>query len=739
MKKLLQILSCLSLILVIWACEQPESPNFQLNHELEVPLSVEKTYSFLGEDDALIDSTSEDYVDLFSSGGEGLVRLTKEEDFDFGDLADAIPQVDADPTTVNAEVGEIGLTDFSSSGKVGEAGFENITGTTSPSADQTIPSGSGTVNIPFDTDYFESAVIKYDGIIVLVLTNNLGFDIDELEISLNSGTDFVGSTTIGTEDDSNDNFIHDTQETTTIAIPASTQLSDLNADVTVKWDEQEMQEEGNNLVVNDVDGQDLIASQVTAAVEAQSFTDSGTSTVDQSSFEFREADDFVELGNGELTIDITNNIDLAVESLNITFPDIVDGSGNPLEINSSILASSEQSSAQTINIDLTDHRIKAHNGNLDYSIDATTENTQEGSGSETRTIHESDALDAQIDLNNLELSRAEGYVVPDNVMLNDDQTNDGRDNLDVFNDDEAEITNIDGISDISDRISGITFENPILSTLYNTNLGVNTTIYAVIVGTDNEGNTEFLTGKDGSQYQVQSGEIPPELEVDGQPATTDQVIKFSIETAENPDPQQGEFGSNEFNSSNTTSSEFFSNLPNKIRFVGVAGINEEQEPGIIVNPVIFDPTLGLDLPLNFSATNATFKDTLDADLSGLPGEDDDQSLEEATLTLNYTSALPLELGLTLTMLDENGAEVTRKENIAVDGAGIDGDGYVNQPAESDIPISFSKEELKTLNNTRSIMLDVEINTPQQQAVRIRKDDSITLQIQIKADITSTVN
>ncbi|MDZ7681132.1 MAG: hypothetical protein U5J63_05300 [Fodinibius sp.] len=75
---------------------KPKSPDFKLNHELEVPLTVQKTYPFLGQSDALIDTTSEDYADLFSPDADGLVRITKEQDFNFGDLNDAIPEVDPD-------------------------------------------------------------------------------------------------------------------------------------------------------------------------------------------------------------------------------------------------------------------------------------------------------------------------------------------------------------------------------------------------------------------------------------------------------------------------------------------------------------------------------------------------------------------------------------------------------------------------------------------------------------------
>lgn len=740
MKNPLPVIACLFLVLGVGACEQPKSPDFQLNHELEVPLSVEKTYPFLGESEALIDSTSEDFIDLFSSDGDGLVRLTKKEDFDFGNLEDAVPDIDAVSTTFNAEVGEIGLTNFSSDGSnVGSAGFESITGFSSPQQGQIIPAGSGTVNIPFSTDYFESAVIKYDGSLEVVLTNNLGFDIDELEISLNSGTNFVGSNTIGTSGDPNDNFTHDTQDMTTISIPASTQLSELNADITVEWNEQEMQEEGNNLVVNDVIGQNLIASEVTAAVESQSFSTSGVLTLDQSSFEFRTADDFVEMKSGDLKIDIDNNIDLSIETLTMRFPDIIDASNNPLEINISGIPARSDGGNYLDTIDLSGYRITAQNGTVDYFLNGTTEDTQEGTGSETRTINETDDLDTVTDINNLVIGRAVGYIVPNNVLLTEDATNDDRENLDAFIDAEATVTAIDGLSDFSDRVSDLVFENPALNISYLTNIGVNTTIYAVIAGTTDKGEIKYLTGKDGSPYQVQSSEIPSALEVNGQPATTEQVIKFSIETAENPDPQQGEPGNNEFSSTNTTSSAFFSNLPTKIRFIGTAAVNEAQQPGEVVNPVIFDPGIGMDLPLNFSADSATFKDTVDADLGNLPGKGDDQKLKNARLTLNYTNALPLDLDLILIMLDENGEEVIRKENIIIDGAGVDNTGYVNQPAKNKTEISFSEQELTTLNRTRKMRLDMVINTPDKKAVKIRADDAVTLQIQINADISTTVN
>lgn len=742
MKTSLRIVACLTIIFGLWACERPESPNFQVNHAIEAPLTVNQTYEFLGGSEALIDSTSEDFADLFSTNSNGLVQLSKEQEFDFGDLNDAIPEVNVPATTVNPQVGEIGLTNFNSgSGNVGSAGFQSVTGFSSPSQGQQIPGGAtpGTVNIDFSTDYFQSATIKEDGDLQLSLTNNLGFNIDELEITLNSGSTTVGSTTIGTDGDPNDNFDHNTTETSTITIPASTQLSDLNVDISANWDTQNMQEEGDNLVVNDVTGQNLMASQVSAAIESQSFNTNGSSSVNNNNFEFRESDDRIVLSNStqnvnELTLDIDNQIGIGIQSLNITFPEIEDSQGNAFTINMTDISANE---SQSKTYDISQHSITSET--VTYSVSAQTENTQQNDN--VVTIAEDDELVANVSLQGLDIGRANGYIVPKEVLLNTDVTNDGRENLDVFNDQEAEITNVDGISEISDRISDITFENPTFLTKYLTNLGVNTTIYAAIVGTDSKGNTIYLTGKDGSKYDVSANEIPLGLEANGVQLTEDQVIKFTIEQAGNPSPNQGEEGQNEFNSSNTNASEFFSNLPTAIRFAGIAHVNDDQSSGEIVNPVIFDPTLNFDLPFNFSANNASFKDTMDADLGDLPGSDSDQQLSEATFTINYENGLPLDLDLSVYMLDENGNEVTHKAGIEISAASTNNDGFVEEGSvnENKMEITFTEEELQNLNQTRSLVLDVGLNTPQQNAVKIRASDTIKFYMDMKVQITSTVN
>ncbi|HET6527117.1 MAG TPA: hypothetical protein VFG39_00050, partial [Balneolaceae bacterium] len=228
MKRRFQIFACITLAISVWACERPQAPDFKVDHTLQVPLTVAKTYQFLGNSNALIDTTGENFDSLFTVGSNGLISIAKEESFDFGDLNDAIPQVNVDPVTVISEVGEISLTNFSSNGSLGSAGFKEITGeSTSLQKGDNLPGGStpGPIKIDLDTDYFVSATIKNDGSLAFTVTNNLGFDISNLTITLNSGSSFVGSTSLNS-------FQSGETSTCSIPIPANSFLSNLNVDIT---------------------------------------------------------------------------------------------------------------------------------------------------------------------------------------------------------------------------------------------------------------------------------------------------------------------------------------------------------------------------------------------------------------------------------------------------------------------------------------------------------------------------
>src|SRR5690606_15233505 len=111
--------------------------------------------------------------------------ISTEEDFDFGDLNNAIPEVSVDPTDVNAEVGELNLGSFASDSPdgLGRANFQQLT-TLNPALfgpGTPLPGGASPfpVNIDVSTDYFVSATIK-SGALSITLRNTLGFNLSTL-------------------------------------------------------------------------------------------------------------------------------------------------------------------------------------------------------------------------------------------------------------------------------------------------------------------------------------------------------------------------------------------------------------------------------------------------------------------------------------------------------------------------------------------------------------------------------
>ncbi|HCT53725.1 MAG TPA: hypothetical protein DF712_14825, partial [Balneola sp.] len=124
---------------VIASCDLsvPDKPDFTTAHTVEIPIINNKTYVFLGDSTgALIDTTSEDLDSLFVvDPSNGVISITADEEFDFGDLDDAIPEIDGSNTSFNSAIGEIEIGSFSSGGSdLGSTNFAEISGGATPPA-----------------------------------------------------------------------------------------------------------------------------------------------------------------------------------------------------------------------------------------------------------------------------------------------------------------------------------------------------------------------------------------------------------------------------------------------------------------------------------------------------------------------------------------------------------------------------------------------------------------------------
>ncbi len=734
----------------------PKDPNFTTSHKIEAPLLFEKTFQFLGggegETEALLDTTKSDFDSLFvvTEGGldDGLITLSREEEFDFGDLNDAIPEISADPATFDSEVGEIELGSFSSgSGGLGTADFQALTGLDPAFVPAGTPIIAGNTPAPVNidiggnTDFFVSATIK-SGAIEVGVTNNLGFNISAIDIDLNSGGTFIAGTTLN-------NVNHGVTTSDQIVFSNGDVLTNINVDVSVSWIAQNTVANPGALVVEDINGVNLIASQVEAAVTAIDFSSSNSTTFDATEFQFTDPSHYVELESGIIDIDpIVNGLDLTVESLEISFPGIRSapyGVADSLVISYSgatqILRSGTTLARQE---DLAGFRIFALNNTIEYNISGLTENTQNAApGDQTRVISETDAISSGVQISNLAIAEAFGEIQSQVVLLGDDDLSNGADIVDLFNETEVSITEIDGLEDLSSEIDGIEFAGASLSITYTSNIGVPTTIYAAIVGIDGDDQELYLTGLSGSDKEVVFGDPVAGIRANGVQLVESQLIKFTLDPSPDGNPITSAV---EFNDTNTNVNDFLNALPKEIRFVGKAVVNESNGEATISTPLEFDPGILVDLPIYFSADGASIDFKEDGSgLSDLPGEDDDSELTEGQLIVSYQNGLPLGFDIEIEFLDSLDAVITTvplpsELPITLDAATVDvASRFATTDANGNLVIALTQDQLRNINRTDSVAVSAALNTFATEAVKFRDTDSITLSVSASLTIQSTVN
>lgn len=748
----------------ILGCELPDKPNFKTSQKIETPLLLNKEYQFLGSGNSvLIDTTSADFDSLFTVDGDNFITLSKEQEFEFGDLNDAIPAISASATDFNSQVGEIELGSFSSGAgsNIGEASFTDLTGI----PDGTVGAGdpvpvqtiSPAVTINLDTDFFRSATFK-SGSMDIVLENNLGFNLDNINLTLISDPDEnVGGDEIDIVSDATGSVNDGDRATISLPFNDGDQLANPNVRVSITWTggTQNFQRTPVSLVVVSADGNNLLASQVQAAVESQDFSSSSTTSIDATEFQFSEPDHYVELESGTIDIAaINNDLDMDIDSLIISFPGIrrppyreqdslrirylIEGG-----VDGRILRGTGADAKQR---DLAGFRIFALNNEINYNIYAVTENTKLApANDQIRVINEAHEISSSVQINDLVIAQAFGDIQPQNVLLGEDDPSNGLEVIDLNNEIEVEVTEIGGLDQISTQVDGLEFTQASMTINYNTNIGVPTTIVAAIVGTNGNDEKVYLRGTDGEREVLDTDPITGIME-DGVQIPKERLVKFSLDTS--PDGNMI-FSSELFDNNNTNVSDFLNNLPSEIRFVGKAVVNQSASEATISTPLEFEPTFAINLPLAFRTESATtFKDTIEVDaFADFPSSDngDDANLKSGELILNYTNGLPLGFGMVVIFLDENGSEVTRVPQVGepefdISGADVDDTSRFSvSPNSGTVQLALTEDQLKQLYRVTSIVMSANLRTRNFEEVKVRASDTISLTIGTKITFEANVN
>lgn len=743
----------LSSVFVSCDLSVPDKPDFTTSHTVEIPIINNKTYVFLGDSTgALIDTTSEDLDSLFVVDPfNGVISITADEEFDFGSLDDAIPEIDGSSTSFNSAVGEIQIEEFSSGGgDLGSTNFAEITNGVTPITGFPVPAGDNNanpvnINIGNNTDFFTSATIR-EGALDITVTNELGFDISSLDITLLSNGTQVGTVA------SFSNLTNGANETASVVFSDDDELSNISVNVVITWDGFNYPANDGDLIINAANGNNLFASSVTANIEPQDFSTSNTSTFSDTEFRFTDPTHYIELSAGQISVtNFVNNMGIGIETLQISFPDIRNddfGVEDSLVVTYPVIARNTTTADQTI--DLTGYRLFANNNEVTYNIVAATENTQTGLNAGAVTISETDEITASVDISGLTIESAFGIVLAQNVLLGDnDVSNDGLSEiLDVYNDNEAEITSISGLDDFSDKIDGFKFTQPIININYNSNILIETTIYAAMVGIDGDGNEVYLSGKDvggvpGPNKVTEAGRPSfTGLVSNGTQLEPEQLVKFSID---NVNDCQNNTCQISFNINTTNVDDFLNNLPSDIRFVGKAVINENETETFITTPLEFSPMLNVDLPLAFSTevgAPANFTDSLEFKVD--IGEDTE--VTQGDLFIVYTNNLPLGLNIFLSFRDST----TNTEIFAIPNPGNelrlvaspvdDVTGFATGGQENNsFTARLTEDQLRMLEDVNLLEFSINLRSSENKAVKLRASDSFIISLGARIKIENKIN
>jgi len=449
--------------------------------------------------------------------------------------------------------------------------------------------------------------------------------------------------------------------------------------------------------------------------------------------------DYVTLADGQLVLeDLLSTLGVNLDTLRLSFPDIRRppyGPGDTLVVRfvrgavddpgRYLFAGLPAGSAVTRALSLRDLRLYPAHNTLRYHIHGRLE-----TASKARALKATDSVRATVRLKHLELKDARVQVNNLTADLNDDVNGDGL--LDVALDAEASVSRVDGLDELSKRVSGLQVRGTDLTLSLTTNIGGEATLYLAILGRASDGSTRFLQGRGAYAVAPEDPVIAP-LRYNGSLLGADRLIRLPFVGTDDPDrPVTRTYV---LDATNSNIDEFLSLLPQELRVVGRVVARGTVQ---LRKPLTVTARAGLRIPLHIAADVFEVQDTVKIDLSSLDlptDPQDDVQVEEARLTLRYANGIPLAVATEVELLDAFdqpiGVRIPAENTLQVVAAPVDGQGFATTYREGEVSVALSREQLALLKQGRRARLVLQVQTPSEQvaAVRIRASDALRLQLQ----------
>lgn len=592
--------------------------------------------------------------------------------FEVSDIIE-IPETfpESGPESMNFTIGALDIVDFSASDSISlgdivqndgatQAIFALLDGTNNIfPAFGPISGGEYTVD-PF-TNY--TSVTFSSGTIFLTITNNLPVEITTLSITLKDGNNSIigvldyGQVTANGGKQTRNIDLTDrgpfTNQFRAEITNIETAISSGPVDISL-----------SDELILDIFSQNVKISSGTAILPNQIF--SYDSSMVDFDLDGPEKIYKIMLETGRIDYTVTSNIQEEI-LLRIILP-ATKVNGNTLVFEESVTYNGGNPTSGTLILDnsitdLTTDPLKPYNVfPFKFEVEIVSSNNQV-------TINFEDDLSFEFSVNNIDFAYIEGYLGKQEETVDPDS-------LEI--DDE-----------ILDKISGtFQFANPTIKFTYRNSFGLLVSLDLSVEGEFNDGSIVDL-GESVIDVQYPIDTLNPEVE-----------------------------GTIEFDKDDTNIEDLLVFPPPvKIRYSGSATINPSEDPTVInfvTNKSKIEGDLEIEIPIEFSASNLTFEDTVDIDFDD---EDADFSFEDIEFTkiyLNIKNGFPLDLRFQMIPLDSNtSAPCDTLEFTFLSAAPVDdNDGIVieEQVDWNQEIIDIDQEFLENLEKSDQIIVKVIFNT-----------------------------
>jgi len=421
----------------------------------------------------------------------------------------------------------------------------------------------------------------------------------------------------------------------------------------------------------------IIVSSVTMSFDNQSLTEYDT-MID---FDLENGEQIhnLELKTGKIVYDISSSINSDL-TFNLSFPSAT-LNGEPFQSEQVVSAGLDSSSGEIdisgIIIDLTTDINQPYN-KIPISFSASL-----NSGSDLVNINNEDFADISFSFSDLSIQYADGFFGDYEIDLGGD------------------IVDID-LQIFEDFDSGLILDDPqFIIRVYNS-VGVGASINAGL-----------------NAYS---------------PNFTNAVFEFS-ETIESPvfvgDTVEQTWV---YDKNNSTIDEIIALPPQQIEYFGLANLNgtNSQEVNFISSDSKMTLGVEVDFPMSLNIANISLKDTISVDeLENV------EKIESLSLVMNIDNGFPLDTKLDLFLRDSISDINLDTLEIANFSSGIiDQDGYLINSFFSENQLNLNHEEIINFANSNQLVLDVTLNTEENQSIRLYSDYEFLVNIgmRIKLDL-----